>query len=288
MRTVVEDFSFVKPDSLQHALTLKNEDPSRKFFAGGTDLMVEIEAGMLQTGTFIDLHQIEELHGIKESPDHITVGAMVSYADLMKHPVIQKEFPLLREAAKETAAPAIQNRGTIGGNVANASPAADTPPSMLTYDCRMCLSSTAGERWIDYQDFHIDYKKMDLKPDEMITKFEFKRGPQADLVRYQKIGTRKMQAISKVVFAAQGRMENEKFADVRLAFGSVAPRPIRCKEVEKAINGCALKELSLEALQNAARQEIVPIDDVRSTSEYRFEVSVNLIWRFLSDLQAKG
>jgi len=284
MRTVVPDFSFLRPQTAADAVKLKAEDTKRKFFAGGTDLMVEAEAGMLQKAEFIDINHLASLRCIEDAHSHIFVGALTTYRDLMTSELVAEELPLLRRAAQDTAAPAIQNRGTIGGNVANGSPAADLPPAMLVYSCRVVLLSSEGEREVNYSDYHTDYKKSLSRPNELIKGFRFRKGQKYHHQEYRKVGTRKMQAISKVVFAAGGRSFDGYLENVKLAFGSVGPVPMRCLKTEEWATSHAAKDLSYEKCCEFVAQDISPIDDIRSTETYRRSVAANLVWRFLSDL----
>src|SRR3989475_7488595 len=147
---------------------LAREPGAWKPFAGGTDLMVLLESGNLQQRRFVSVWGLPELRGIEETPDSLTLGALTTYTEIRRHPVLAREFPLLCLAAAETGGIATQNRGTLGGNIANASPAADSPPALLAYDAELELISKAGVRRIPYSNFHRGYKQMDLRPDELL------------------------------------------------------------------------------------------------------------------------
>src|SRR6267142_7023922 len=152
MRANVPAYELIAPRNLEHALSLLGD--TWKPFAGGTDLMVLFEAGKLQHKRFVSIWCLTELHGIDVSPEAVTIGALTTYTEVQRHPVLREEFPLLAQAASETGGIATQNRGTLGGNIVNASPAADSPPALLVYDADLELVSTAGSRWVPYRTFH--------------------------------------------------------------------------------------------------------------------------------------
>jgi CO/xanthine dehydrogenase FAD-binding subunit len=255
-----------------------------KPFAGGTDLMVLFEAGKLAHKRFISIWNLRELRGISESPEAVTIGAASTYADIRRHPAIAREFPLLQRAAAETGSIATQNRGTLGGNIANASPAADSPPALVVYDAELELISASGTRRIPYANFHRGYKRMDLRPDELIRTIRLPRRPGEWKQRYHKVGTRRAQAISKVCFAAAIDLDGRTVRDVRIALGSVAPIPFRAAATENLLRGQALNRDLIRAAGEMLAGEIAPIDDFRSTSQYRRRVAKNLVIDFLDSV----
>jgi len=255
-----------------------------KPFAGGTDLMVLFEAGKLAHKRFISIWSLRELRGISESPEALNIGAASTYADIRRHPTIAREFPLLQRAAAETGSIATQNRGTLGGNIANASPAADSPPALVVYDAELELVSASGSRWIPYANFHRGYKQMDLRPDELIRNIRLPRRSGGWKQRYHKVGTRRAQAISKVCFAAAIDMDGRTVRDVRIALGSVAPIPFRAAATENLLRGQTLNSDLVRAAGETLAGEIAPIDDFRSTSRYRRRVAKNLVIDFLGSV----
>jgi CO/xanthine dehydrogenase FAD-binding subunit len=255
-----------------------------KPFAGGTDLMVLFEAGRLAHQHFVSIWNLRELRGISESPEAVTIGAASTYADIRRHPAISREFPLLQRAAAETGSIATQNRGTLGGNIANASPAADSPPALVVYDAELELVSASGSRWIPYANFHRGYKKMDLRPDELIRNIRLPRRSGGWKQRYHKVGTRRAQAISKVCFAAAIDLDGRAVRDVRVALGSVAPIPFRAAATENLLRGQTLNNDLIRAAGETLAGEIAPIDDFRSTSRYRRRVAKNLLIDFLGSV----
>jgi CO/xanthine dehydrogenase FAD-binding subunit len=287
MRGNVPNYQLTTPPSLTEALALLANEPGVwRPFAGGTDLMVLLESGNLAHRNFINIWQLDELREISVTDDHITLGALTTYTDVQSHPVLRSEFPMLCQAASETGGLAIQNRGTLGGNIVNASPAADSPPALLAYDAEIELTSVSGSRWLDYLGFHIGYKQMQIQPDELLTKIRLPRSKTNRFHYYRKVGTRKAQAISKVCLAATGRTSNQTIEDIRIAFGSVAPIVIRCTQTESALRGQLLNEATLMLGRDSLVNEIKPIDDIRSTASYRLRVASNLLADFLERLQS--
>jgi CO/xanthine dehydrogenase FAD-binding subunit len=238
---------------LEHALGAM---PEYRPIAGGTDVMVMFEAGRLVEKQWVNILGLRELRGIAATPDHVTLGALTTYTDIRGHATIAAEFPMLAEAAALTGGIATQNRGTIGGNIVNASPAADTPPALLAYDAEVELTSRNGSRWIPYHAFHLGYKQMDLAPDELLTRIRVPRRFGGWTHVYRKVGTRKAQAISKVCFAGVKRG-----GETRVGLGSVAPVPL--------------------LVEGGDLSAVVPIDDIRSTARYRARVVRNLFEDFL-------
>ncbi len=279
MRSFVPSYEMLTPRNLDDALALL---PRWRPFAGGTDLMVLFEAGRLVETRFVNIRRLPELRGIEVAPDSVTLGALTTYTDVQRNNVLRREFPMLCQAAAETGGIAIQNRGTLGGNIVNASPAADSPPALLAYGAEIEVASSRGSRRIAYDRFHTGYKLMDLDPDELLTRIRLPRTGGDSLHYYRKVGTRKAQAISKICFAAYARRENGILRDVRIALGSVAPAVIRCRRTETLIEGRSLDADLIEAARHAILEDISPIDDIRSTVEYRSRVTSNLLADFLT------
>jgi CO/xanthine dehydrogenase FAD-binding subunit len=285
MRSSLSNFDLRAPASLDEALGLLAREPGQwRPFAGGTDLMVLLEAGKLPPARYISLWHLRELRGIAVTADEIVMGALTTYTDVLRSAALLDECPLLGFAAAETGGIATQNRGTIGGNIANASPAADTPPVLLVYDAQLDLISVRGVRRVAYDRFHLGYKHMDLAPDELIRSIRVARGRGRWRHAWRKVGTRRAQAISKVCFAAALTLDAPGRAvhDIRLAFGSVAPTVVRAARAEAAVRGRPLDADTSAAATAALARDIAPIDDLRSTAAYRFRVARNLLEGFLS------
>lgn len=282
MRAYLPAYDLQTPANLAEALRLLADAPNVwQPFAGGTDLMVLLEAGKLAHKQFISLWHLPELRGVTITDNHVTLGAMTTYSQIQAHPILQSEFPLLCQAASWTGSVAIQNRGTIGGNIANASPAADSLPALLVYEAEIELVSVMGSRWMDYRCFHRGYKTIALRDDELIKAIRLPRTTGDWLQHSRKVGTRKAQAISKVCIAALAQIEDDTIHDIRLALGSVAPVPMRCLQTEAVLKHRRIDDAAINDARAALANEIMPIDDVRSTAEYRLRVAANLLADFL-------
>jgi CO/xanthine dehydrogenase FAD-binding subunit len=285
MRAYVPSYDLRVPVSLSETLALLAREPGVwKPFAGGTDLMVLLEAGKLPHKRLLSLSKLDDLRGIEVAADFVILGAMATYAEIQKHPVLQAEFPLLCAAARETGSVAVQNRGTLGGNIVNASPAADSPPALLVYDAEIELVSQRGARWLAYHSFHTGYKKMQIAGDELLRAIRLPRREKSWRQYYRKVGTRRAQAISKVCFAGTALVEGGTIRDIRIALGSVAPLVARVLETENSLRGNAITPVLITAARETLAREIAPIDDIRSTSRYRLRVAQNLLEEFLSQL----
>jgi len=284
MRAYVPSYQLISPSNLSEALDVLGADNGTwRPFAGGTDLMVLLEAGKLAHKHYVNIWNLRELRGIDVTANDVTLGALTTYTEVQNHPILRDEFPMLCQAASETGGLAIQNRGTLGGNIVNASPAADSPPALLAYDAELELVSKQGERKIPYSTFHQGYKQMDIRPGELLRTIRLPRNPNVVTHYYRKVGTRKAQAISKICFAAVAGA-GESINHVRIALGSVAPIPIRCVRTEAALVTKSINAETMSAARDALANEISPIGDVRSTKDYRLQVSLNLLEDFLSQL----
>jgi CO/xanthine dehydrogenase FAD-binding subunit len=243
--------------------------------------MVLLEAGKLPHRNYLNIWPLRELRGIEIDNNYVTLGALTTYTDVQANAVMQREFPMLCQAASETGGLAIQNRGTLGGNIVNASPAADSPPALLAYDAEIELVSRDGSRWISYDGFHTGYKQMNMRADELLARIRLPRNTSLLTHYYRKVGTRKAQAISKVCFAGVLRRDGARVSETRIALGSVAPIVLRAKQTEDAIRGKELNDETVRLARETLLREIAPIDDVRSTANYRLRVAANLLVDFL-------
>lgn len=287
MRSWLAQLEMRTATSLEEALAVRAEGNWTPF-AGGTDLMVLLEAGKLPARRFLNLWNVRELRGITPADGGVRVGALATYTDLLESEIITAGYPLVCAAARETGAVAIQNRGTVGGNIANASPAADLPPALLVYDAELELASTRGVRRVKYSSFHQGYKMMDLAPDELIVCVILPGTAPPSRQSYRKVGTRRAQAISKVCFAGVVYLDAREdggaatIRDVRIAIGSVAPTVVRARATETVLRGSTPSAGTFAAARAALNQDISPIDDIRSTASYRLTVAGNLLEEFLS------
>jgi CO/xanthine dehydrogenase FAD-binding subunit len=287
MRSNPTDYQLVAPASLQAAVSLLAAEPGGWLpIAGGTDVMVQYAAGKLPARRLVSIWNLPELRRIEALPEEIQIGAGCTYTDLREHASVQREFSLLARAAAWTGGIANQNRGTLGGNIVNASPAADSLPALLVYEAELILVSVRGERRVPYKNFHTGYKKTTLASDELIRTICLARRFSGHLAHARKVGARNAQAISKVCIAALGRCAAGLVDDVRIAVGSVAPVPIRLTETERLVKGKAIEPSLVALAREAAIAEIQPIDDIRSTAKYRSAVMGNLVAEFLEKLGA--
>lgn len=257
--------------TLAEALAQRAAHPNATVLAGGTDVMVFLELGSLQPTSVIDLWPCAELRGV--SADGRTIGALTTWTDIARHPALPDA---LRDCARTVGAPQIQNRGTVGGNIANASPAGDSLPIWLATDAVFELASVRGVRRVPASEFWLGYRKTALAADELLTRVHL--SPRAgDRLHYRKVGTRLAQAISKVVLAGRLRVVDGVVTEARVALGSVAPTPMRARHVEAALVGRPIDPSAASVVAD----DIAPIDDVRSTADYRRRVARNVIRAWL-------
>jgi CO/xanthine dehydrogenase FAD-binding subunit len=274
------------PRTLAQAYALLADGPWRPI-AGGTDLMVQL-AGELgePPERILDLWAIDALRGIRRDDDAVVIGALTTYAELRRSPIVAEFLPALTEAAATIGAAQIQNRGTIGGNIANASPAGDTLPIWLATDAEIVVGSGRGERSVPALDFWPAYRRTALAADELILRVRVPIVAGRQL-RFRKVGTRRAQAISKVVVALAWRQadgpDQAAWTHVRLALGSIAATPVRAPGAEAALEGSLPDAAAADLAVAALTAEIHPIDDVRSTADYRRVVAGRVLHRLIRD-----
>lgn len=289
MRSNPAHYAVVAPRTLEAALTLLASDPGAYTpLAGGTELMVALNTGRLNQRSLLSLQHLHELRFIDTTPDTVTLGAGTTFTDLRRHPVVSSDLPLLAQAASWTGSVANQNRGTLGGNMVNASPAADSSPALLVYDATVHLVSSSGQRSIPYRDFHLAYKKTVLQGDELVHSLTLNRNWTGYKQHIHKVGTRNAQAISKIALAAILRLDRDRVEDIRIAAASLADRPIRCYAAEQALRNQPLTTDTITAARSALLSEAKPINDIRSTAKYRAAVAANLLEDFLRQIAAEA
>jgi len=258
--------------------------------AGATDLSVLMHLGLARPRIVLDVSRLPELRGIGIVGDRLEIGAAVTYAELMRSDLVAREFPSLVEAARLVGAPAVQNAGTLGGNLVNASPGADAVPPLLAHDAVVRTASRGGTREIPAEDFHTDYRVCDLRPDELVTAVALPLPHDRLRQAFYKAGTRRAQSIARVNLACRCRLDKlNRLRDVRLAAGSVAPTAVLLRETMAWLEG---RQLTPQGREDTCREaaalaagEVTPIDDVRSTVAYRRTVTGNLVARFLRSLE---
>ncbi len=273
------------PRNLFEAYERLATGPARPI-AGGTDVMVAItgELGPI-ADRMLDLSRLDELRGISLEDGALVLGARTTYTEIRRSTLCREHLPALVEAAATIGAAQIQNRGTIGGNIANASPAGDTLPILLAADAMFLVGGQRGERRIPAEEFFVDYRKTALAPDELILQVRIPLRARRPL-RFRKVGTRQAQAISKVVIAlAWDDLGTAGWGDVRVALGSVAATPIRARATEAILDGARPTPDVADRAAETLAAELKPIDDVRSTAEYRRVVSARILHRLLRDAE---
>jgi len=250
--------------------------------AGGTDLMVVWNAGGLAGRTFVDLTPIAAWSRIQASPKALVIGSLVTHAALVRHPLVRRRFPLLAAAAATVGGPQIQNRGTLGGNIANASPAGDTFPPLLVYEARIRIASADGVREVPLPEVFAGPKRTTLATGELIASVVLPAERKATRELFRKVGTRAAQAISKTVVAGRLWLKRDGTIDaLRFALGSMAPTARRLPIVEAFVRGKRPTDAVVREACALVAQDVAPIDDVRSTAAYRLAVSRNLLAAFL-------
>lgn len=285
MRAPVSRLEVLRPQGLDEALTALHAslDGERAVpLAGGTDLYVYLNAGTHEGRKFLDVSRLRELRGIREGNDGVRLGGGVTFSEIREHPAIRRHFPMIAAAAAEVGALQIQNRATLAGNIANASPAGDSLPVLLAHDAIVRARSVRGTRLIRFESLYRGYRELETEPDELIVDVILMYPPRRTFTMFRKVGTRRAQSISKVVFAGALHLGADGAADhVRLAFGSVAPTPVRAYETEQVLLGRRPSRAAAAAAREALAHDIAPIDDIRSDREYRMEVAGNVLAQFL-------
>lgn len=285
MRGLVSNCVVRRPDTLREALEILAEAPEDWIpLAGGTELMVELTYGQLTKTKFIDISGLEELKHLKKHETSFELGALCTFSKLRSWEPLQKFLPNLIKSAKATGSLAIQNRGTIAGNLVNGSPTADMPPSLIAYGAEVELASIRGSRLLPVESFYLDYKKLDLTPDELVTAIHVPKPKGTSFHFFRKVGSRQGQSVSKLSLAVHAKLDKDQLAEIRLALGAVGPVPIRAKNTEDLLRGSNLKNLPLKEARNLLENEISPLDDERSTAHYRRIVTGNILVQMLGEL----
>lgn len=279
----------VRPRTLAEALAARAAHPDWLVIAGGTDLMVGALHRPPPAGV-IDIFGIKELAGIRRLELRIRIGSGTTYAQLLANTLVSRVLPSLHEACAEVGAVQIQARGTLGGNMGTSSPVGDTLPCLLALDAQVVLASQqGGERRVPYHAFCTGYRQVDLRPDELIVAVELPEPIPGTVQVWRKVGTRKAQAISKVMLAATGYVDSAgRISRARVALGAVADRPLRLRAVEALLVGQAPTEALAARAADAVRAAITPITDVRSTKEYRLDVAARLVASFVRTLEERA
>lgn len=272
---------FLQPNSLAEALHMRAEHPDYVVLAGGTDYMVGMRERPPAPG-LIDVFGLAELCAVEHKGNATSIGAAVPYAALLADNTLAKRFPSLRACVRQIGAVQIQSRGTVGGNIATSSPVGDTLPVWLALAAEVEVVSIGGARRIPYDDFCTGYRQTALRSDELIKAVHVP--VTTARVYWRKVGTRHAQAISKVMIAAAAVVDGGLVKSMRIALGAVADRPLRFPQIEALAVGREPSAALAEQLKDALSAAITPIDDVRSSADYRREVAGNMLARFIKEL----
>jgi CO/xanthine dehydrogenase FAD-binding subunit len=291
VRGIVSEVEIHSPKNLKEALVFLAQNNSHghnwKIIAGATDLAVEFNAGHLKHKLLLNIWALrKELSGIKKAKEGLSIGAMTSFTQVHNNDFIKKYFPSLAQAANLVGGVQIQNRATIAGNIANASPAGDSLPALCAYEAILTLKNKAGERKVPITEFYKGYKQLDLAGHEIITEIFLPTPAKKATHYYRKVGTRQAQAISKVVACGLADVTKGRIGKISFSLGSVGPYTLRCKNVEKFLTGGKLlnsagHEETVTRAQAELLKDITPRDDIRSTKSYREFVSKQLLGEFL-------
>ena len=273
---------FITPASLDDALAIKNEHGAEaRIIAGGTDLILRMRDKVLSPSLLIDLRRLS-LDTIEFSGDGLKLGAFVSLSQVLESADIEKNYPALPAACREFAGPPIRNRGTLGGNIVNASPAADLVPPLIAYDANVVLSSCRGERVLPLTDFFVGPGQSVIEPNEILTAIRLPLMPARSAAKFIKLGQRRSMAISQVNLTTRINVDAAGVVtDARIVLGSVAPVPMRAVKAEELLTGHAESDELLNNAAVLAREEVTPISDVRASQSYRLAMTEVLVRRAL-------
>lgn len=277
------EFEYFSPSSISHIMTmLKEYGEKATMLAGGTDLLVKMRKSTIFPSVIIDLNRVHELSFIEMRGDALHIGAATRLNEIKESPLVQEKAPVLADAIVVLASPPIRNRATIGGNLCNASPAADTAPPLLVLDASLTLLGPDSERSVKASEFFVGPRQTLMKSDEVLKEviIPFKEGRS----KFLKLGRRKGFTLSISSVAAFGVVADGRFEDLRIALGAVAPTPIRSRKAEESLTGMEITEEGIEKAARLVKEEVNPITDVRASAAYRKEMSYVLTKRVLKNI----
>lgn len=281
------DIDVISPTSLKEALTILHErSESIKPIAGSTDAIIQLKDGLLQTKELLDVSNLDELRYLLREGSKIRVGAMSTYSEIIESSVLASSCPMFLNACRTIGTPQIQSRGTIGGNLANASPAGDSIPPLYVLNATIKVQSSEGTRHIPIEKFFLGYRAVDLRPDELITEISFEAVQRPCDATFLKLGLRAAHFISLVNVAVWVRWaaDEARFSDLKVAMGAVAPVVIRARRCEEFLQNRALTEDVIMQASRIASDEASPITDVRASAEYRRDVVPSLLYKAVRTL----
>lgn len=262
-------------EDLRHALELlANSGPDTRPVAGATDVILRLHLGKLAARRLVSIAEVSELAFVRETNGQVRLGANTLVTDLLTHPLVVREYPCLVRCAREFASPQIRNRATIGGNIANASPAADTVPALIALGAEVSLRSARRDRRMPLDELFTGPGRTQAEADELITEVTLPR--RADTFQaFAKFGNRAANVIAIVNMAMCLRFDGARIAEARVAYGSCAPVPLRARAVEAHLTGRPLDQALVASVGDAVRRDVKPISDVRGSREYKETLAVN-------------
>ncbi len=268
--------------SLREALELLSTGRRFKVIAGGTDLIVQLRSGALPKTDLLDISHIDELRYIRYEDGILRIGALATFINIYKSDLVRRYAPILSEAAFTVGSFQIMNKGTIGGNVVNASPAADSLPPLYVLDAEVVIAGPRGERVVGIKDFYKGYKKLDLREDELVIEVRFRPPGDGYTGHFFKHGLRRGDAIAVVNGAVLVNIgDDSTVRDARISLGAVAPTVVRSPSAERLLTGSRLTKDVMWRAAEAVLRDISPIDDIRGSAAYRRELSVNYVFMTL-------
>ena len=287
---MIPEFELAMPETLAEALDMMAERaPDVRPLAGGTNLIPNMRAGTHQPAALVNVEGLEALRGIDRQNGHVVIGSGVTIAELLEDDLIAEQGQLLREAAAVFANPLVRNRATVGGNLGNASPAADTAPPLLVLDAEVELATSDGSRWVPLEDFFVHVCDTICEPHELITAIRWPLPSEQSYGSFRKLALRKSMAISVVSAAARVTLDDDgRCQDVCIALGAVAPTPVRAYDAEELLRVERLEPELIDEVHAAACGAASCIDDVRSSAEYRERVTGVLVRRVLEDVRRRS
>jgi CO/xanthine dehydrogenase FAD-binding subunit len=270
------------PRKLNELWQILEAEPGAVLYAGGTDLLVKMRSGLIQSHHLVCLERIDELKAVEDREEEIFIGSCATFTELLQNSLIREHFPVLINGLKVLGSPSIRNMGTIGGNIVTASPAGDTLPPLYVLRAELELKTKNSSRHIPIKDFIKGPGETHLFPGEVLTGIFIRKQQNFNLHHYEKVGQRKALAIAVVSLAALLKISEEGMVEeVRLAWGSVAPTIVTSTEIEAMLIGCRLSNQALERAAQMARAMVKPIDDIRASADYRRQVAGNLLLRLV-------
>jgi xanthine dehydrogenase small subunit len=275
---------YMSPPSLDVALEMLAAHPDATLVAGATDIGVRVNKSLKIPGKIIDLNRVDELQGVSIENGELILGSRTSWTAIER--VCEENVPAFHKIVSVFGAPQIRHVGTIGGNIANASPIADSLPFLHVMEAKVELRSSSGTRQININEFYKGYKKFDLQPGELIAKVRVPLPPEGEILRLYKVSRRRDLDISTFTAAIRIRLDGDSIAEASIALGAVGPIVIRARKTEAFLCGRTLDEETMRQAGDVAVAEITPISDVRGAADYRFQLARNILLKFFHESQA--